>query len=255
MDDFTEQYYSKLLRITKENYHFYGSDIYSKKKSVIWRHDVDYSPYRAMRLAKIEYKSSVKCIYHILLTSRYYNFLEPEVQKIFYSISELGHEIGLHYDFEKNSRIKDHIKEIKFEKQIIERVIGKKIKSISFHNYTLNSKHIITSTKILNLVNLASDFVKEKFQYISDSNGIWKEESLERFIKKNYDFIQVLTHPIWWTNKKEKPFKKFLGLIEDTMKNNKLFYLKIMKKDGRLNKIKNKIGLTKEQIEKYFIDE
>ena len=33
-----------------------------------------------------------------------------------------------------------------------------------------------------------------------------KEESLERFIKKNYDFIQVLTHPIWWTNKKEKPF-------------------------------------------------
>ena len=38
------------------------------------------------------------------------------------------------------------------------------------------------------------------------------------------------------------------------MKNNKL-YLKIMKKDGRLNKIKNKIGLTKEQIEKYFIDE
>ena len=68
------------------------------KKFLILRHDVDFSLDYALKLAKKEAKNEIKSTYFILLHGEYYNPFDKKNTKIIKEISNLGHEIGLHYD-------------------------------------------------------------------------------------------------------------------------------------------------------------
>ena len=67
-------------------------------KVVLFRHDVDFSPQRALELAKIEASNNVSSTFFFLLTCSFYNALESFTKDIIKSIIELGHEVGLHFD-------------------------------------------------------------------------------------------------------------------------------------------------------------
>src|SRR2546425_7236667 len=64
----------------------------------ILRHDVDYSPAAALRLAEEEARRSVFATYFLLAGTRYFNLLAPEHGHVARRLAELGHEVGLHYD-------------------------------------------------------------------------------------------------------------------------------------------------------------
>ena len=58
--DFTTEHYRYLIKTTKKNYIFSKYHNFDKKsKFVIWRHDVDFSSHRALRLAQIEKEENV----------------------------------------------------------------------------------------------------------------------------------------------------------------------------------------------------
>src|SRR5262245_14684381 len=65
---------------------------------VIVRHDVDYSPEAALRLAEQEAERGLFATYFLLVGTRYYNLLAPEHARVARRLVELGHEVGLHYD-------------------------------------------------------------------------------------------------------------------------------------------------------------
>ena len=69
-------------------------DLKSKtlNKALIFRHDVDREPYKALKMAKIEANFNIKATYYFRCNKG--DFPVPFVDKI----SKLGHEVGYHYE-------------------------------------------------------------------------------------------------------------------------------------------------------------
>ena len=65
---------------------------------LILRHDVDFSPEAACRMAQLEANLDIKATYFILLSPPYYNLLSEKYVDFPRRLIEMGHEIGLHYD-------------------------------------------------------------------------------------------------------------------------------------------------------------
>lgn len=252
--DFTEARYNEILTIAAKKYRFLGSDISGDDPIVCWRHDVDYSPHRALALAKIEAEKGLKCVYHILCSSRYYNILESEISNILREIAILGHEIGLHFDmdvFNDNSITKKEILDrIAFEKDVLEYIIQENLVSFSFHNHTLHQTDIVETLDICGMKNLASPEFYKPTKYLSDSNGFWRFEDLKTLVDgPTYNKLHILTHPVWWTPEDMSPLQRVYRTVEGRAKSNKNIYIQTMARDGRLEIIGKKIGVTNEVMQ------
>jgi hypothetical protein len=101
--DFTYNSYCDLLNLifdsgyTISNYHTHSS----YENTCILRHDIDFDPKKAEKLAEIEssfQKAEIHSTYFVLLTSNFYNILEKSNLRHLKKIISYGHEIGLHFD-------------------------------------------------------------------------------------------------------------------------------------------------------------
>ena len=211
-NDFTENEYIRLLEMASRKYEFVHYDENSSGPLVCWRHDIDYSPQRALAMARIEAERSLKCIYHLFLNSLYYNVFESQITVIFRRIAELGHVLGLHFDMDvfgtgDNTDTDLILERIDFEKGIFEKLLRQPMRSISFHNYVLNQERLVRGESIHGMINVCSPAIWEGYKYISDSNGIWRHERLRDVLsEKPYDRLHVLTHPVWWPPRPELIF-------------------------------------------------
>src|SRR4051812_26225051 len=94
--DFTEEHYRELLRLAGEKYEFVSfTDTQRAGRTVLWRHDIDMSPQRALALARMEAEEEVAATYLVLLHSEFYNALESSVVDVLRRIVDLGHHLGL----------------------------------------------------------------------------------------------------------------------------------------------------------------
>lgn len=202
IDDFTESNYERLVDIAKERYRFIFFDEKTPiEPHVIWRHDVDFSIHRALRLAEIEAKLGVKSTYFLLLHSEMYNVLEKRCYIKILEIEKLGHQLGLHFDqsFYQIQSQQELIDKVSFEKALLENLLNVKIRAISFHNPVFDSGLNIKQEKIADLINTYGARIYDNYKYVSDSNGYWRFDRLEDVLKDStYNRLQVLTHPEWW---------------------------------------------------------
>ena len=149
-EDFTEKNYRYLISLAKERYDFVKfSDINCFKPLVVWRHDIDLSVHRALRLARIEYEEWVKTTYFILLNSEFYNIFENKIKDRISEILSLGHSLGLHFDPTaysiKNKRELEHY--LTFEKGVLENLFDVEIKLFSFQELELAKKWVTGSSQ------------------------------------------------------------------------------------------------------------
>lgn len=94
---FTFEWYDELLNtLVEQRYSCIGFDHEIAPETVFLRHDVDWSPRRAVRMAEIEAEHGVTATYFFLVTSPFYNVMNREVRERIEQIDDLGHEIGLH---------------------------------------------------------------------------------------------------------------------------------------------------------------
>ena len=96
--DFTEDGYRGMLKAAARGYSFEPFGTGSAEPHVLWRHDVDFSPHRALRLAEMEAEQGVRATYFLFLHSHLYNLMEADVFARTRRILELGHWLGLHFD-------------------------------------------------------------------------------------------------------------------------------------------------------------
>lgn len=245
---FTEREYALLLDLAKSKYAFCGHNEFSDGPSVFWRHDVDHSAHRSLALAKLEAHRGLRCAYHLLLTSRYYNIFEPEIGAIFREIAALGHEIGLHFDmdvFGETGAASDPQMEqrIALERNVIESVVGVSVRSMSFHNYAMNRERLNERETIGGLFNCGSTNFIQKFKYVSDSNGIWRYERLRNVLEQPaFLRLHVLTHPEWWTPEPMPPMERLRRIVDGRAKANFDLYSYQLRRDGRFASIGDRIG-------------
>ena len=77
LSDFTTESYAELLILAQENYTFTSYDqINTDNKFILWRHDVDFSLNRSLKLAQIEHEAGVRSTFFLNPHSDFYNLLE-----------------------------------------------------------------------------------------------------------------------------------------------------------------------------------
>lgn len=94
--DFTLDIYCDLLdSLKKQSFQFQTfSEMMtsSKERYIVLRHDVDLLPLHSLRFAKLQAENDVKGVYYFRAVPESWN------EKVIKSISDLGHEIGYHYE-------------------------------------------------------------------------------------------------------------------------------------------------------------
>jgi hypothetical protein len=209
--DFTEAAYRELLKTARGRYAFRPfAAALTMADGILWRHDIDMSPHRALALARIERDEGVTASYFVHLHSNFYNVLETDVVAKLKEVAALGHEIGLHFDPQfRRLAPGDHagiVRAISLERDILHDAIGAPVVAVSFHDPDLAGFTDLGEDSIAGLVNAYGPRLRKEFTYCSDSNGYWRFKAIGDVLREpGHVRVQVLTHPEWWVPEPMSP--------------------------------------------------
>lgn len=220
-DDFTLSNYDRLLEIALKNgysfsdYDLSHNDSTNLSREIIWRHDVEFSVHRALKMAKVEHEKGIKAHYFFQIHCEFYNIFEKEIYGLAKQIQALGHFVGLHFDahfWEISS--KEHLEEcISRDRKILEDLLSAEIKNFSFHN-TTPALLSMDDTHYAGLLNVYAKDIRAKYRYCTDSTGIWRYERLEDVLNdKSIHYLQVLTHDGMWQDEAMAPRQRVMRCI------------------------------------------
>lgn len=227
-DYFTLANYANLVnKAIKKGFQFisYTDEFVSSRKDVLWRHDVEFEPDVALRMAEIEHSYGVRATYFFQIHSPYYNIFEPHYTEVFNKIKALGHYVGLHFDshyygIDDEAKLNEYIS---LDRAYFERVLNVKIDTFSFHNTTPFTQSCL-ELKYGGLINVYSSHFKSHFNYCGDSLGYWRFDVLGEVLDdETVQHLQVLTHDANWSEQvlsprqrlKEVFFKQAQRLLDE----------------------------------------
>jgi hypothetical protein len=211
MVEFSLEGYSQLLSAFKgRGYSFCGfeeidSRLTEERPFVVLRHDIDLSLRPALEIARIEYEQGVQATYFVLLRSPFYNIFSRSNVEIMQQIHQYGHDIATHIDLTVYDN--DIVKSL-MEVEILAKIyLYLNTEIVSLHSScNLNQIPIELSQQLDNVYGSA---VRGDVAYISDSTGRWRYgHPLDSEAFKARKSIQLLTHPIWWTQEGETATQK-----------------------------------------------
>lgn len=209
---FTLDAYENLLENIKDKgYQFKNYRNWQEaEKTVILRHDVDYSLKKAVEFSEIEKRvQGVSATYFVLLSTDFYNVHSRDSRECIMKIVQNGGNIGLHFD-ESQYFISDDVelrKCICMEAEIMSDVIGTKVDTVSMHRPA--SKYLDQNICLGGIINAYDTVYFKKMKYLSDSRRHWRECVDEIIGQSAYDRIHLLTHPFWYM-KEEKDLRRTL---------------------------------------------
>lgn len=233
VEDFTIGVYASLLERARERYQFigYGAE-YPSEGSALWRHDIDFSPNRALAVAALEAKLGLRASYFVQITSPYYNAFEPAVADKIRGIAKLGHWVGLHFE----PFGEDALTRLKQETDALSSLLGISVNTFSLHNPTTYEVGRFSEPQVAGLINASTRQLGERFTYCSDSNGVWRHRSLHDVLadpeSRN---VHILTHPEWWQESVMLPREKIRRCIEGRAVHCNTLYDELLAAHGRPN--------------------
>ena len=219
-DYFTLKNYQRLVALAIDRgFYFisYTDDFLEERKDVLWRHDVEFEPDIALKMAEIEYSLGAKATYFFQMHSPYYNLFDPHYTKVFNKIKSLGHNVGLHFDshyygIDNENQLNEYIE---LDKIYFETVLNVKIDVYSFHNTTSFTQRCLART-YGGLINVYSSFFREHFDYCGDSLCYWRFDVLGEMLENpNVRHLQVLTHDANWSEEVLSPRKRLTKAFFD----------------------------------------
>ena len=219
-EDFTEENYRNLLKLAISNYNCISFLDYKKTgNNLLLRHDLDASVHRAYKIAKIESEENIQSTFFLWMHSPHYNLFEEEIFDFIYKIIDLGHYIGLHFDagfymrhMENQSNLLDNLL---YEKSILERYFRIEVSAFSFHEPTISIISDFWEDCYHDMVNTYSEYIRNNYEYCSDSNGYWRFKRLsDVLIQDSRKKLQILTHPEWWTPEIMPPLDRIARCID-----------------------------------------
>lgn len=209
MKKFSFSYYADMLdRCKAAGYRISSFKDFDPKfpRTIIMRHDVDYTLNGVAALAQIEHEAGVTASYLFRVHAHEYNLFSPPVYALGARLKSLGHEIGLHFEAGSvGAALGIPAAELLArEKRTIETIFDTPIRTASEHR---DVSHVVHGTRPLDTeldiltfgfehYAMAPRYAKD-MKYLSDSNANWREGDLLEHLGK-FDRFQVLIHPDWW---------------------------------------------------------
>ena len=212
-DDFTLENYRRLIELAQDKgfqFILHKDEFVPERKDVIWRHDVEFEPDIALKMAQIEAEAEVKASSFFQLHSPFYNLFDGHYRNIFHQIKALGHHVGLHFDccywgITDESQLNQFIT---LDRDYMEANFGIAIDTFSFHNTTAFTQSCL-EYRYGGLINVYASFFKEHYNYCGDSLGYWRFDRLEDVLNDSgVQHLQVLTHDGNWSTDVLSPRKR-----------------------------------------------
>lgn len=214
-DDFTLDNYKRLIELAKEKgfeFILHKDEFVPDRKDIIWRHDVEFEPDIALKMAQIEHDLGVHATYFFQLHSECYNLFDDHYRGIFHQIKDLGHHVGLHFDcyYWRINDEKQLDEFITIDRQYFEKNLNVEIDTFSFHNTTPFTQSCL-EYRYGNLINVYSSYFKEHYNYCGDSLGYWRFDRLEEVLNDEaVQHLHVLTHDANWADEVLSPRKRYI---------------------------------------------
>jgi len=164
--------------------------------SLLLRHDVDWSPRKAVRLARLERRAGFTATFFFMASSPFYNARDRYCREAIEQIRDLGHEIGLHFSTHQYwderppaDALESRVAE---ERRALEDVASANVSVVSFHN----PPDWVLRESFSEFTSTYEPRFFDRIEYRADSNQRWRDE--HPFETGVPDLLQVLTHPVLW---------------------------------------------------------
>jgi peptidoglycan/xylan/chitin deacetylase (PgdA/CDA1 family) len=166
------------------------------------RHDVDFSPRKALRIARIEADVGLQSTFLFLVTSPAYNPWFKPTREVIGAIRELGHEVGLHFSTHQYwSAEPDEAalrERVDAEFDVLSGLVDSPDRVLSFHR----PPEWVFGRSYDGFVSTYEPQFFSEVSYLSDSNMRWRDEPPLPDDADDADdgteALQVLTHPGLW---------------------------------------------------------
>jgi len=162
---------------------------------IIFRHDVDYDPECALRMAEVEHDHHVRATYYIMGRGSY-NPFAADVKRILYGILALGHDLGCHVDLglPRDAGVPDWVMSRAAIRE--HRLLSAEYpvtRKVSFHA----PPSAVYWRDVHGFDHAMSANWRDR--YLADSRGVWRdspEDALEAL--RPGERLQLNLHPEWW---------------------------------------------------------
>lgn len=163
-------------------------------RTVYLRHDIDLSLAHALQMARIEQARGVQATYFLMVRSMFYNLFSAESERMVLEFLQLGHQVGLHFANHSATDDEAFAKNLQEEFSLLGRLTDEISPVFSLHNP--GGLEIPATTPYIYVHGERFKTVK----YISDSRRYFREGPPHLlFAAPPTDSLQILIHPIFWT--------------------------------------------------------
>jgi hypothetical protein len=180
----------------------------------ILRHDVDFSPAAALRMAEFEAALGVRASYFLLFSSSFYNLFSEDYCRVPRQLIALGHEVGLHYDLACYDIVTPQrpIEMLVNQANTLSQLCGETVKSIAMHNPSVYGADVFQHEE--RFINAYDPRYCRDIAYFSDSCGAWRDEAAVVFGQGEMPTrFQLLIHPIFWDQQPGDRWARLNGLV------------------------------------------
>jgi len=203
--EFSTKHYREILETgLKKGYeftHFEDTELAAPgRKICILRHDIDYLPEGAIRFAEIENELGVKATYFFQICAKTYNLRETANYQTVHKLAQVGHTIGLHFDWmwKEDLKWEEMVESCERDKEVFKAVTGlTPCEIISFHNPHRYVEYILDQD-IKGMRHTYEKAFFSKIKYLSDSQGWYEGCMCKIFEEQKYSAVQLCTHPYIW---------------------------------------------------------
>lgn len=179
---------------------------------ILLRHDVEFSPARALRLGEIEAQEGVSSTFFFQLTNNAYNTLSAENLGRLARLRALGHHVGLHFHLHGRTNLTEIAARIAWEAALLEHELGFPVDRFSFHRPS--AQVLAAKLAVPGLINAYAPafftytptldaHTVTSVKYVADSRNEWSYCAPWPY--PNADFfaanpkVQLLCHPYSWS--------------------------------------------------------
>ncbi len=163
---------------------------------VEWRHDVDFDPECALKMAQFEHRLGVRSTYYVMGRGDSYNPFGPKTRQIFKEIIGYGHLLGMHVDLElgRGSSVTTETMRIRCEWDWLlwQESDLDMTRRVTFHA----PPRSIYWRDIPGFDHLLGAEWEDR--YIADSRGVWRDNPDERLATGEPIQLNIHSEWYWW---------------------------------------------------------
>ncbi|HEX2832196.1 MAG TPA: hypothetical protein VHW00_04230 [Thermoanaerobaculia bacterium] len=178
--------------------------------SILLRHDVDFDLAAAESLSRIEKDAGVRSSFLFLVSTDFYNVASASGRRLLRELVADGFDVGLHFDPDVYG---DVALDPAFaaERAFLESITGVPLRSVSLHVPSAHQRYV----SFEGLVNAYDARWFGQDRYVSDSSRHWRRDPIAFLTSPRPDIVQVLTHPIHFSEDGRAYMPQFERMTKD----------------------------------------